>query len=100
VTVASNGASGVSLANRSAPDLILLDIHMPGETGIDCLRRLKRVEKIRAIPVIMLTSDASGEAVQACLRAGAADYILKPMTREYLLERVGLRIREAAERLA
>ena len=59
--------------------LILLDVEMPGLSGIDMLKRLKREPKIKDIPVIMLTGNSALETVKTCLSLGASDYMVKPI---------------------
>ena len=76
VIVASNGEEALELAERENPQVILLDILMPGFSGIETCRRLKAAEKTRFIPVIMATAlwDTHAEAVEA----GAEDFVTKP----------------------
>ena len=73
--VASSGADGLTKAKTLKPDLILLDIEMPGYNGIDVLREIKRLR----IPtrVIMLTIRGEPETIVECMRLGASNYITK-----------------------
>ena len=89
VVVATNGPKALELASRlPAPDLVLLDIRMPGMDGYEVLHRLKSDPGTADIPVIFVTalSESADEAVG--LRLGAADYVTKPINPELLLLRV------------
>jgi len=69
-------------------DLILMDIQMPEMDGIEACSRIKSVEHLQDIPVIMVTGDASGESLQSAFEAGAMDYIIKPVRKTELFARV------------
>ena len=77
-----------SLVVDRNPDLILLDWMMPGTTGLELLRRLKRDEITEKIPVIMLTAKAQEANKLSGLDAGADDYIVKPFSPRELISRV------------
>ena len=70
------------------PDLILLDVHMPGIGGFEILKRLREDPACRNIPVIFLTGDDDVKTETAGLHAGASDFIRKPFAAEVLLKRV------------
>jgi len=76
VIEASNGEEAIELAERENPQVILLDVMMPGMDGIETCKRLKAEEKTRFIPVIMATVlwDTCAEAIDA----GAEDFVTKP----------------------
>lgn len=76
VIVGSNGEEAIELAKRKNPQVILLDIEMPGVDGIETGKRLKAEEKTRHIPVIMLT--ALGDRDIEAYLEGAADVVNKP----------------------
>ena len=89
---ASGGEAALARAAESAPDLILLDVMMPGIDGYETCRRLKAGEATRQIPVIFLTAlKESFEKVRA-FELGAVDYVTKPFESEELLARVGTHI--------
>jgi DNA-binding NarL/FixJ family response regulator len=73
---------------RVAPDVVLMDIHLPGLSGIECLRELRRVRPVTQI--LMLTIEDDSERVFAALRAGAAGYLLKAATPAEILEGIQL----------
>lgn len=81
---AATGEVALKLAESHFPDLILLDIDMPGRDGIQVLRALKADRVLEQIPVIMVTSNHARETVVAAAKAGAVDYLVKPVTREKL----------------
>jgi len=86
VDIAGTGETGLALARERPPDLVVLDIMMPGMGGLEVLRRLRAADE--RLPVLMLTAkDAPADQVQG-LEAGADDYVLKPFTFEVLLARV------------
>ena len=86
VTVAADGGGALVEIERAAPDLILLDVTMPGLGGLGVTKRLRG--KGHAVPVLLLTArDAIADRV-AGLDAGADDYLVKPFATEELLARV------------
>ena len=99
VIVASNGEEAIEFAEQENPQVILLDILMPGFSGIETCRRLKAAEKTRFIPVIMATAlwDSTAEAIEA----GAEDFVTKPFPLEELSFRVKsiLRVRYLTDEL-
>lgn len=90
----TSGAEALELVAAEAPDLVLLDISMPGMDGYETCRRLKANEKTRDIPVIFLTA-AQVEAEDAVrgFREGAVDYITKPVIDSLLVARVDTHVR-------
>ena len=85
---ASTGAECLSLAARSSPRLILLDVQMPGMDGFEICRRLRSDWRLKTVPVAFLTGRKSVEDVKAGIAAGGNDFITKPFDRERLLARV------------
>ena len=76
------------LLEHVRPDLILLDVEMPGMNGYEAIKKLKNSEKYKEIPVIFLTSMSGEESEKEGLQLGAADYIQKPFVTPVLLERI------------
>ena len=83
---ASNGADGVTLAESALPDLILMDVVMPGVNGFQATRQITRAEKTKHIPIIIVsTKDQATDRVWG-KRQGARDYLTKPVEEEALIE--------------
>lgn len=101
ILVADDGESGLERAEYAQPDLILLDIMMPGIDGYETCRRLKGASGTKDIPVIFMTALSDVEHKVKGFEAGAVDYVTKPYNREEVLARVGvhLRIRELTNNL-
>ena len=79
VLAATNAESGLTLARSQRPDLILMDIHLPGMDGLEATALLKADEATRGIPVIALTALAMKGDEQRILAAGCDGYIAKPL---------------------
>lgn len=88
VTKASNGVEALSKVNGEAPDLILLDVMMPGLDGYEVCRRLKADSDSASIPVLMLTALSAREEMVQAMEAGADDLLGKPFSGLELLMRV------------
>jgi two-component system cell cycle sensor histidine kinase/response regulator CckA len=88
VLIARDGEQGIARAQLVHPDLILLDIVMPGIDGFETCRRLKADPTTQAIPIIFLTALADTEHKVKGFQLGAVDYITKPLQREEVLARV------------
>lgn len=97
ITFALDGASGLEMAYRHSPGLILLDIRMPGMSGLDVLRRLKEEPQTSSIPVVILTALDDSATIRAALLAQADDYLTKPVNPETLSELVASRVVSARE---
>jgi C4-dicarboxylate-specific signal transduction histidine kinase len=93
ILVAEDGESGISRALLARPDLILLDVLMPGIDGFETCRRLKSIEGTRHIPVIFMTALAETDHKVKGFAVGAVDYITKPLQQEEVLARVGVHLR-------
>jgi two-component system nitrate/nitrite response regulator NarL len=83
IGVAADGNEGIELATRLSPDIILLDLRMPGMGGLDVLKTLR--EKTQAIPVVMLTTSNEESDLIKSLRSGAQGYLLKDMEPDELV---------------
>ena len=88
ILVARSGEQALETAARARPDLILLDVMMPGMNGYETCRRLHAGEATRGIPVIFLTVHDEVEKVVEGFRAGGVDYVGKPFQTEELLSRI------------
>lgn len=88
VRTCADGPSVLAEARAGPPDLLVLDLNMPGVSGLDVCRALRAEPGTATIPVIMLTARAQEADVQAGFAAGADDYIRKPFSPRELLSRV------------
>jgi len=88
VTAAASGEEAVRLALSLLPDLILLDLLLPGMDGLEVCRRLKADARTRSIPLIMLTAKGEEADIVAGLELGADDYVTKPFSPRVLLARI------------
>ena len=91
-----NGAALSEALTRALPELILLDIMLPGEDGVAILRRLKTDPGTMAVPVVMLTAKGSEEDMVQGLDAGADDYLAKPFSVMELVARIKAVLRRSA----
>ena len=89
VTTATNGRQALELLNSQAFDLVLLDIMMPDVNGYEVLATMKADERLRHIPVIMISAVDEMESVIRCVELGAEDYLAKPFNPTLLRARVG-----------
>ena len=85
---AVDSAEAMSVLRDIRPDLVLMDIRLPGLDGLALTRRLKAASHLMAIPVIMMTGDARRETVIRSMAAGAEAFIVKPFDRDSLLAKL------------
>lgn len=88
VVLASNGEEGIAAVSECRPDLILLDIMMPGMSGVELCRFLRSWGREDFIPIIMLTARADTESIVEGLDSGADEYLTKPFDSQELMARV------------
>ncbi len=88
VATATTGRTGLAVIGREKPDIVLLDLLLPGLDGLDVCRRLRAVESTRDLPVIMVTARGEEGDVVLGLGVGADDYIHKPFSPRELVARV------------
>lgn len=93
VDVAAEGETGLELARLNPPDLVLLDLMLPGMDGIEVCKRIRAVSDV---PVLMLTAKETIEDRVVGLDAGADDYLVKPFAFDELMARVRALLRRAA----
>ncbi|MFN2568723.1 MAG: response regulator [Candidatus Dormibacteria bacterium] len=93
VLEATTGSDGLTMATDEKPDLIILDINLPGMSGLDVCRRL-RAEGAR-VPIIMLTAKTDTIDVVVGLELGADDYVTKPFEVRELMARIGAHLRRS-----
>ena len=88
VITAENGEEGVETAKKELPDLVLMDVVMPGLNGYQATRTLTRDEATKNIPIIVCTSKGQETDKIWGLRQGAQDYLVKPINSEELLSKI------------
>jgi CheY-like chemotaxis protein len=89
IVAARDGGKALALARTEpAPDMILLDVRMPGMDGFEVCQRLKADEQTRSIPVIFVTTMTAEEDVRKGLQLGAVDYITKPYSPSLVKARI------------
>ena len=81
VEVAGNGGEGIDAVSRNRPDVVVLDIAMPGVDGLQVLRDIKRIDA--RIPIIMITGSTDLSVAEEALRDGAFAYLPKPFQLQY-----------------
>lgn len=93
---AESGEEALELCNSEKPDLVLLDVMLPGIDGVETCRRLKENPETRSIPVIMLSAKSQGQDKIEGLQGGADDYVTKPFSLEELFLRIQAALRQVA----
>ena len=88
VTAAENVEEGLAKARQLKPDLVLMDVVMPGQNGFQATRALTRDEATKHIPVILCTSKGQESDIVWGLRQGAKNYIVKPVDQADLLSKI------------
>jgi len=88
LVLCEDGRSGIDKAVEERPDLILLDIYMPGISGLEVCKAVRNNSEISSTPVILLTAGALKEEVSEGYAIGADDYIFKPFEPGELIERI------------
>ncbi len=96
VRTATGGAEALKLIGERLPDVVLMDIIMPGLSGLDVLRRLSSIDE--SIPVILMTAMAGVAGAVEAMKTGAYDYIAKPFRNEDLLRTVGRAVENRGSR--
>lgn len=88
IKCATSGEKALELAKSGKPDLMVLDLMLPGIDGLEVARRLKESRKTRDIPIIMLTAKGEEADIVAGLELGADDYVTKPFSPRVLIARI------------
>lgn len=88
VIEAESGEAGLKSVAQKKPDLILLDLMLPGKDGLQICRELKRSEATRDIPVVMMTAKGEESDIVTGLELGAEDYVVKPFSPKVMVARV------------
>ncbi len=85
---ASNGREGLDRLAVHAVDLVVTDWNMPEMTGIEFIRSLRAGDKTRALPVLMVTTNAAKDDIVEALKAGVNNYVVKPFTPDTIKEKI------------
>ena len=96
VVIAEDGATGVTKAKSETPDLILMDMSLPGLDGWEATRQIKAAPETRGIPVIALTAHAMSGDREKAIAAGCDDFDTKPVDLARLLEKIEALLGRAA----
>jgi two-component system alkaline phosphatase synthesis response regulator PhoP len=96
VTEADSGEAGLKSAAQKKPDLILLDLMLPGKDGLQICRELKQNDATSDIPVIMMTAKGEESDIVTGLELGAEDYIVKPFSPKVMVARIKAVLRRQA----
>ena len=97
ISTAPNGQEGLARAVESPPDVILLDVMMPGMDGLEVCRQLRSHPKTRYVCILLVTAKAASTDKVAGLRAGADDFVTKPFDPDELIERIHTSLRRARD---
>ena len=96
-TKVADGEAALAVVERDPPALVILDLILPGMSGLEVCRRIRSDATTAALPIVMLTARAAEADTMLGLRAGADDYITKPFSPRELVSRVRAALRRAAE---
>lgn len=88
IETALNANEAYSIIEKETPDLILLDLLMPKISGFDFLEEIRKIEKTKHTPVIVVSALTDEENVDRIMKMGAIDFVKKPIDLQYLVERV------------
>ena len=88
VAMARDGKEGIAQAMEFRPDLILMDVVMPNMNGFEAVKWLRQREETRSVPIVMVTTQAEMESMEAGYVSGCSDYVIKPIDSHELLAKV------------
>ena len=88
VILATNAEDGIEIARKQLPDLVLMDVVLPGMSGFQATRALSRDEATRGIPVLIVSTKSMETDMAWGMRQGATDYIVKPPREAALIARI------------
>lgn len=88
LVMARDGEEGIAKALETRPDLILMDVVMPKMNGFEAVKHLRENEQTRRVPIVMVTSKAEAESMEAGYESGCSDYIIKPIDTLELVAKV------------
>lgn len=85
---AESGEEGLKLALKINPQIILLDVRMPGMDGFETCRQMRQQESLKKVPIIMVTVESDESAVKKAIQSGVTDYVLKPVNYDELVKKL------------
>jgi two-component system chemotaxis response regulator CheY len=88
VTEADDGNTALPLLQNGSFDFLITDWNMPGMAGLDLLKAVRANEKLKKLPVLMLTAEAKREQIVEAAQAGVSGYVIKPFTAQTLKEKI------------
>jgi DNA-binding response OmpR family regulator len=88
VISATNGLTGLRVAQEEVPDLLILDVMLPGLDGFEVCHRLRSDVKTERLPILMMSAKGQDEDRTTGLKVGASDFLSKPVDRAVLLDRI------------
>jgi two-component system chemotaxis response regulator CheY len=88
VTEADDGNTALPLLQNGSFDFLITDWNMPGMAGLDLLKAVRANEKLKKMPVLMLTAEAKREQIVGAAQAGVSGYVIKPFTAQTLKEKI------------
>lgn len=97
IVIESDGLNGLRAVSREKPDLVILDIMLPGQSGLDVCRKIKSNPETSSIPVIMISAKSEEVDVVLGLELGADDYVSKPFSVKILFSRIRAVLRRGKE---
>src|SRR3990172_2294403 len=97
VTAVASGEEGLKSVQNQTPDLVVLDLMLPGVYGLDVCKQIKSDFRTSGVPIIMLTARSEESDVISGLEVGADDYITKPVSPRLLIARIRARLRQKIE---
>ncbi len=84
----ADGAKAVSVIEAAAPDLVILDLMLPGKSGLEIIRELREIDSLKALPVLMLTARGQMKDREMAERAGVTRFMTKPFSNSEVLTAV------------
>lgn len=98
IFTASSGQEALEIHKREKADLILCDLYMPGMNGDEVCKIIRSDDDLKKVSIIMVTTSAKSDDIDRCVKAGANDYITKPINPSELLKKVGMYINISVRR--
>jgi putative two-component system response regulator len=92
LSLTRSGVEALAFCEIDTPDMVLLDVNMPGMDGFETIAKMKMIPSMASVPVIFLTGNLDSDTEVMALKAGAVDYITKPVERDILWHRMGLHL--------